>query len=152
MRKLKITGIGIALLVLWQLLGLQLVGKRSLMKQVSMHMESMIDDRSGVPNQFYYTVLPFPEEVEEQLQNDSINDGRQVTFLAGRDTSNWKLLDSSYTYLLRPNILFWGKAEVYESEYVYLEESDAFFCDWQSKYIWVLFTWVHLEKEMKSIT
>lgn len=152
MRKLKITGIGIALLILWQLAGLQLVGKKSLMKEVSMHMESMIVDRSDIPHQFYYSTLPFPEKVEEQLQNDSINGGRQVTFLAGPDTSNWKLVDSSYTYLLRTNIRFWGKAEVYESEHAYLKESNAFFCDWRSKYIWVLFTWVHLEKEMKSIT
>lgn len=151
MKIVKILAYGILSLALWQVLSLQLLGTPSLMKQVGTQMESMVDGNI-IADRYYYTQLPFANEQQKTLRQRYQETSTNIQFYSGSDTSLWKLSPDTYTYYVSQDIDFWGQANVYESEHAYSKPGSAFFCDWRSKYIWVLFTWVHLEKDMKSIT
>lgn len=141
----------IAGLLLFQILGLQLIGKRTLMKHVYANMESMVLEYNELEERAYYSTLGFTEKQKEDFLSFYPDSNTSFSFHPILDSNRIYPIPDVYYYCIVDSTSILGMANLYESESVH-GANDAFACDWNSKYIWVLFGWWKLEKEMKSIT
>jgi len=151
MKTIKRIAIAITGLLLLQILGLQLIGKRTLMTHVCKNMETMVLEQNELNKRAYYSTLGFSEKQKEHFERFHPDPHASSTFHLIPDSNRINPIQDVYYYCVVDSITMIGIANLYESESVE-SENDGFFCDWKSKYVWVLFGWLKLEKEMKSIT
>ena len=142
----KIIAITIFGLVLLQFCTFHLFAKRAILPEINVNMESMVLEHNHFDSVLIISDYEFSNK---QLE-------RRLTFfgdlpLGFMNHQNFKIkrVDSlMLTHSIMLNKLTpFGISKIYEQEF-----APGFMCDWNSKYVWILFDWVLIEKKMKSIT
>ena len=137
------SAIGLATL---QFCTFHLFAKRAILPEINANIESMVLEHNHFDSVLIISDYKFSIK---QLESDLSFFGDLPINYVNDQNFNINRVDS----LMLTHALMLNKTRPFGVSLIYEQEfAPGFMCDWNSKYVWVLFDWVFIEKKMKSIT
>jgi hypothetical protein len=142
----KIALFSILGLAVLQWISFNLFAKKAMISQLGEHYESAVLEYNDFEAVNF--ISPIELDSNDVVKNFNLLDGYKMKIFIDTTFNSFNVDSMDYNYGFDfAGLSTFGKSTVYE-----IEHARQFMADWDSTYVWVLFGWVFIEKNMKSIT